>query len=186
MDPSAVTIKDSQGKAPIHYLCMHYVDAFRPGNLGEVDATECMVQAMETLLEADLSIVTIEDNEEYTALEYAIESNAPYRLVRRLQKATERYWKEQVHLQQRASTNAHPPNETSPGEEGRQPLQRDEITDQIRTDQIRTDGVQTASSIFNQEKVDNQTVINIVRRAPQRVMLAKKPSSGRSKYAMTA
>lgn len=95
MHPSAVSVKDSRGKTPIHYLCSHYMDAFRSGYVREESAEEGMIQAIEALLEADLTIVSIEDDLDYTALEYAIESNAPYRVVRRLQKATERYWKEQ-------------------------------------------------------------------------------------------
>jgi hypothetical protein len=95
MDPSAVSAKDSEGKTPIHHVCLHYVDAFRPNNnSGDVNVEDCMLQAIGILLEVDPSIVAVEDDLDVTALEYAIESNAPYRVVRRLQMATGKFWKE--------------------------------------------------------------------------------------------
>ncbi|KAL3791282.1 hypothetical protein HJC23_000899 [Cyclotella cryptica] len=93
MDPSAVSAKDAEGKTPIHHLCLHYVDAFRPNNY-DVNVEDSMLQAIGVLLEADPSIVAVEDDLDATALEYAIESNAPYRVVRCLQRATGRFWKE--------------------------------------------------------------------------------------------
>ncbi|KAL7489670.1 hypothetical protein ACHAW6_015359 [Cyclotella cf. meneghiniana] len=95
MDPSAVSTKDSEGKTPIHHLCLHYVDAFHPNNFsGDINVEDCMLQAICALVEVDPSIVAVEDNLDVTALEYAIESNAPYRVVRRLQMATGKFWKE--------------------------------------------------------------------------------------------
>ena len=95
MHPYAVGAKDSEGKTPIHHLCLHYVDGFRPNNhSGDVNVEDCMLKAIGVLLEADPSIVAVEDDLDATALEYAIESNSPYRVVRCLQRATGRFWKE--------------------------------------------------------------------------------------------
>ncbi|KAL3781925.1 hypothetical protein ACHAWO_004405 [Cyclotella atomus] len=170
LDPSAVSVKDSQGKTPIHYLCLHFVDAFRPGHF-ETNVEECMVQAIEAFLEADLSIVSIEDELDYTALEYAIESNAPYRVVRRLQKATERYWKEKQKTSTTMPSNVHALNEASQG------------NDAFHTPDMvhQTLNPPTIAS-SNDEKADDH-----VRTAnkPTPLPLTKK-SSGRTKYAMTA
>ena len=95
MHPYAVSAKDTEGKTPLHHLCLHYVDGFRPNNhTGDVNVEDCMLKAIGVLLEADPSIVAVEDDLDATALEYAIESNSPYRVVRCLQRATGRFFKE--------------------------------------------------------------------------------------------
>lgn len=164
-----MSVKDSQGKTPIHYLCLHFIDAFRPGHF-ETNAEDCMIQALEAFLEADLSIVSIEDELDCTALEYAIESNAPYRVVRRLQKATERYWKDKQKPSTAAPINGPALNELSQGNQT------------PHTPDIAHQPLDSPSIPSNEEKAEDH-----LRPAnkPTPLRLAKK-SSGRAKYAMTA
>ena len=157
MDPSAVTALDTEGKAPIHCLCLNF-DA-TPSYLG-ISAEECMFRSMVALLEADASIVTFEDKLDQTALEYAITANAPFRIIRYLQKTTERYWKE--HHSHQASAS----------------LQHDDKMSAHSDPEPRGDQTVTTSypSRSNEESMPE--------RNPQRTPPTKKPS--RSKYAMTA
>jgi hypothetical protein len=184
MDPSAVRAKDSEGKSPIHHLCLHYVDAFRPHNdLGDVSVEDCMLQAINVLLEADPSILTMEDNLEATALEYAIESNAPYRVVRRLQKASERFLKDRqkasMSEQMALNDNNRDVNNNSECRTNESGDGQHQIAELLATFK-RMDA---SSSSQGEEKSDDQ--INSSTRLP-RTTLGKKPSSARSKYAMTA
>eukprot|EP01082_Thalassiosira_pseudonana_P011780 g9932.t1 g9932 contig4:904018-905230(+) len=93
-DPSAASWQDSLGKTPLHLLCEHYTDAFKPNNVGEYTSEECMIQAINILLEQAPESPNIEDYEGTSPLEYAIGSVTPYKVVRCLQKASERDWKE--------------------------------------------------------------------------------------------
>lgn len=173
LDPSAVSAQDSQGKSPIHYLCLHYIDAFRPGHLAGNNAEDGMIQAVEAFLEANPSIVTIEDESDYTALEYAIESNAPYKVVRRLQKATERFWKDQQKMSV-SVMNDHALQGTS---QGARPMHHDRNIFEEHTLEHPATHLDS-----NEEKTDGQTTAAT---KPKPAPLPKKPSV-RSKYAMTA
>ncbi|KAL7477135.1 hypothetical protein ACHAW6_002944 [Cyclotella cf. meneghiniana] len=184
MDPSAVHAKDSEGKSPIHHLCLHYVDAFRPDNgLGDVSVEDCMLQAINVLLEADPSILTMEDNLEATALEYAIESNAPYRVVRRLQKASERFLKDRQKSTMSEQSALNDNNLDVDNNSERRTNESGDGQHQIAELLASFKRMDASSLSQDEEKADGQ--INNPTKL-QRTTLGKKPSSARSKYAMTA
>eukprot|EP00804_Cyclotella_cryptica_P020506 CCRYP_019411-RA/>CCRYP_019411-RA protein AED:0.14 eAED:0.14 QI:0/0/0/1/1/1/3/0/361 len=186
MDPSAVRAKDSEGKTPIHHLCLHYVDAFRPNKeLGDVSVEQCMLQSINVLLEADPSILTMEDNLEATALEYAIESNAPYRVVRRLQKASERYLKDRQKssMSDQSSRSLNDSSREVDNNSERHCREPEDGQRQIAELLATFKRMDASSSSQGEEKSDDQ--INNSTKLPT-TTLGKKPSSARSKYAMTA
>ena len=160
MDPSAVAALDNEGKAPIHYLCQN----FNSSSSYLASAEEYMFQSLVAFLEVDPSIVTIEDEFDSTALEYAITANAPYKIIRYLQKATERYWKE-CHGQVTIS---------SPDYDIRLSRRSD--------DEPSRDNSQSINSSHSNDGRSESG--NLPEHNSQRVSPAKKPS--RSKYAMTA
>ena len=186
MDPSAVSTKDSEGKTPIHHLCLHYVEAFRPNNdLGDVSVEDCMLQAINVLLEADSSILTMEDDLEATALEYAIESNAPYRVVRRLQKASERFLKDRqkASLSEQSTPRLNDSIPDVSNNPERRSIDQDDGQRQIAELLATFKRMDASVSSQGKEKSDGQ-INNSTK--PSRATLAKKPSSARLKYAMAA
>eukprot|EP00571_Detonula_confervacea_P016887 CAMPEP_0172301682 /NCGR_PEP_ID=MMETSP1058-20130122/3523_1 /TAXON_ID=83371 /ORGANISM="Detonula confervacea, Strain CCMP 353" /LENGTH=350 /DNA_ID=CAMNT_0013011893 /DNA_START=155 /DNA_END=1204 /DNA_ORIENTATION=+ len=93
-DRSAASVKDSLGKTPLHLLCEHYSSFIDSNQRDNLSSEDNMMEAMAALIEAAPDAVNIEDNDDTTAIEYAIASDTPYDAVRLIQKASERDWKE--------------------------------------------------------------------------------------------
>lgn len=94
-NPTAATVRDSLGRTPLHLLCKSYSSTAGANKLpGDLASDENMVQSTTSLIKAAPDAVNIEDDDGITVIEYAISSNAPYRAVRLIQKASERDWKE--------------------------------------------------------------------------------------------
>ena len=92
---AAASARDSLGRTPLHLLCKSYSSSVGSNKLPcDLSSDDNMFQATTTLLAAAPDVVNIEDNNGMTVIEYAISSNAPYRAVRLIQKASERDWKE--------------------------------------------------------------------------------------------
>lgn len=85
LHPKAVEMKDLGGRTPLVAACLHeHFGVMRDGQSLRYRQT-CVI---EELLYANSSVVLIADNEEITALEYAILGNAGKSAVNLLQKAT--------------------------------------------------------------------------------------------------
>lgn len=103
---SAASVRDSLGRTPLHLLCKCYSSSAASNKLpGDLASDENMVQATTALIAAAPDIVNIEDNDGMTVIEYAISSNAPYRAVRLIQKASERDWKERKRISKPGDTH---------------------------------------------------------------------------------
>lgn len=92
-DPRAASVKDKLGKTPLHLLCENYTQSTDLG-IQDVSTEVNMIEAARALIRAAPDSVNIEDNDEMTAIEYAIQSDAPLKVVRLIQKASERDWKD--------------------------------------------------------------------------------------------
>jgi len=92
--PSAAGALDLSHQTPLHYLCRYYND-FHDSFKSRGDKTECMREIVRALFaNSPKQTVNIEDEDGCTALELAIECEAPHKLVKFLQKACENDWRE--------------------------------------------------------------------------------------------
>lgn len=104
---SAATVQDVLGRTPLHHLCKSYSSSAGSNKLpGDLASDDNMVQATTILIAAAPDAVNIEDNDGITVIEYAISSDAPYRAVRLIQKASERDWKERKRISEPGDTHA--------------------------------------------------------------------------------
>ena len=98
-DKTAASIKDSLGKTPLHLLCENYSPTASLCKGGEnVSPQDNMIECTKALLNASSLEVNIKDNYGKSAIEYCIDSGAPYEAVKCIQKASEQDWKERKRL----------------------------------------------------------------------------------------
>ena len=93
MDPAAAATQDVHGKTPLHYAAEYYKSNYAPRRSDDKPHKEAVLEVIRYLCKLSPTTVNIEDNNEYTALEYAIENDSDIKVVRSLQKACERDWK---------------------------------------------------------------------------------------------
>mmetsp|Transcript_69210 Transcript_69210/g.102901 ORF Transcript_69210/g.102901 Transcript_69210/m.102901 type:complete len:264 (-) Transcript_69210:546-1337(-) len=91
-DPLLASLQDKCGKTPLHCFCQHY--AANSPRMDKLDLRESMFKVINTLSQAAPLSLLMEDFEGFNAVEYALESNTDNRIVRRLQKRSEHFWKE--------------------------------------------------------------------------------------------
>ena len=92
--PSAVGALDLANQTPLHYLCRHYGASHDPIK-SRGDKAECMFEIVRALFaNSPKQTVNVESEDGCTALEWAIETGAPYKLVKFLQKACQTDWRE--------------------------------------------------------------------------------------------
>ena len=119
-NPSAASSSDYYGRTPLHLACESYFITFKEEkepNLGgkatgsaeenfqkqqPLDVETAMLQTVRAMTKNFPEIVNIHDNEDMTALEYAICSNIPLPIVQSIQRASERFFK----LQKEKSLNS--------------------------------------------------------------------------------
>eukprot|EP00581_Thalassiosira_minuscula_P003118 CAMPEP_0183747106 /NCGR_PEP_ID=MMETSP0737-20130205/67095_1 /TAXON_ID=385413 /ORGANISM="Thalassiosira miniscula, Strain CCMP1093" /LENGTH=289 /DNA_ID=CAMNT_0025982815 /DNA_START=1899 /DNA_END=2768 /DNA_ORIENTATION=- len=159
-DPSAASVKDVNGKTPLHLLCENYSSSADLSKTGDLSSEKNMVEALKALLKVAPDAVNIEDKDGTTVIEYAIASDAPFNAVRRIQKASEQDWKER----KKAST---------PGEDSHQQIEEKLIREQHQK--------QRAQEIDRDKKRMNDVLTGRVR-----LNNVQLPRKTKSKYAMTA
>ena len=93
-DRTAASVKDSLGKTPLHLLCANYSHSMEEVTNDTLSLDDHMVESTKTLIKACPDAVNIVDNNDTTAIEYAIASDCPIKAVRLIQKASEDDWKE--------------------------------------------------------------------------------------------
>ena len=93
MDPSAANMQDVHGKTPLHYAAEFYGSNYAPLRSDDKPHKEAVLEVIRYLCKLSPTTVNIEDNNECTALEYAIQNDSDIKVVRSLQKACERDWK---------------------------------------------------------------------------------------------
>ena len=88
-------MKDTVGKTPLHLLCESYSSSadLSKGN-ESISPEDNMIESTKALIRAAPEVLNIEDDDGMTAVEYCIYSGAPYEAVRKIQKASEKDWKE--------------------------------------------------------------------------------------------
>lgn len=84
--PSVAMHQDTDGKVPLHLACQTW--ELRSDCKNAEEANDQFKKVVKTLSEVEPKTLLIEDKEEMTPLECAIATDAPYVIVRMLQKAT--------------------------------------------------------------------------------------------------
>ena len=93
MDPAAGATQDKHGRTPLHYAAQSYASNYDPRRPDDMPKKEAVLEVVRYLCKLSPTTVNLEDDEEYTALEYAIENDLDIKVVRSLQKACEKDWK---------------------------------------------------------------------------------------------
>lgn len=87
--PTVALHQDSQGRVPLHLACEAWES--RCDCESDEEAMDDFEKVIETLIEASPKSLLIEDSEDMTPLECAIETEADFTIVRMLQKATKEF-----------------------------------------------------------------------------------------------
>ena len=91
--PQAAGFQDAIGKTPLHLFCEYYGHQYNEGAANGQSLKESMILVVKSLCRAAPSSVNLEDTEDMTALEYAIDAEVDRRVIRVVQKACEKDWK---------------------------------------------------------------------------------------------
>jgi len=89
--PQACTVQDEDGRTPLHFACDSSCELFETDECSPRGPPD--LDTIRVLLSGSLDAVTLEDEDEMNAVEYAIISDAPMKVVNLLQKATEKVMK---------------------------------------------------------------------------------------------
>jgi len=92
-EPSVCAIADETGKTPLHHVCRSYGQNYSACKNGGRSLTDALHEIVRGLCKASPDTVNLEDEEDTSALEYAIESDLNMKVVRTIQKACEKDWK---------------------------------------------------------------------------------------------
>lgn len=144
-----------------------------------------MVQAIELLIEADPSILIIEDKLEATALEYAIEAHSPYRVVKRIQKASEKYHKERVAIEESTRSSSKKSEDNQQGQQAEQAGENKKANEQRVSELLASFDRVRARCSYSSDEGKTEATPSLNAKMPARIAIAKK-GSARSKYAMRA
>ena len=91
--PKACDIQDEDGRTPLHFACDTSCELFEDDDRSLPRELPCY-ETIRCLLSGSIDAVTIEDEDEMNAIEYAIVSDASQEVVRLLQKAAQRVMKQ--------------------------------------------------------------------------------------------
>lgn len=87
-DPSTCTVQDEDMRTPLHLACDRHCNLFEGSE--DEKGREPSYDAVRALLSESLEAAVLEDEDEMNPVEYAIMSNADMKLVKLLQKATQK------------------------------------------------------------------------------------------------
>lgn len=93
-EPSVCGLQDETGKTPLHHICRSYGRNYSIRKNDGRPLKESLVEVVRGLCKASPGTVNLEDNEDQTALELAIEADYDLKVVRTIQKACEKDWKQ--------------------------------------------------------------------------------------------
>lgn len=91
--PASVSMPDTSGKTALHLACESYASKYSSRKADGKPVKEATLEVVRYLCKLSPKTVNLEDKEEFTALEYAIENDLDIKVVRSLQKACEKDWK---------------------------------------------------------------------------------------------
>lgn len=92
-NPSAAGAQDVLGRTPLHYVCKHYAKRHNESKCENIPLLDSMRDVARTICRTAPKSVNLEDVDGCCALECAIESDAPFKVIRDIQKACEKDWK---------------------------------------------------------------------------------------------
>jgi len=97
--PDAAGFQDAMGKTPLHLTCESYASKYSSRKAEGQPLKDAMVEVVRRICRAAPDAVNLEDMEDMTALEYAIDAEGvELKVVRSIQKACERDWKHRREL----------------------------------------------------------------------------------------
>mmetsp|Transcript_14900 Transcript_14900/g.24415 ORF Transcript_14900/g.24415 Transcript_14900/m.24415 type:complete len:357 (-) Transcript_14900:816-1886(-) len=106
-DSLAASTKDNLGKTPTHLLCENYNANYNAEDAMGLSCDEGMMWILKLLLDASPDSVNIEDNRDMLPLEYAIDAGSPYSVIKFLQLASEKDWKQRRKESEPGDTHSH-------------------------------------------------------------------------------
>lgn len=92
-NPSAAGAQDVLGRTPLLYVCKHYAQRYNESKCENIPLLDSMRDVTRTICRTAPKSVNLEDVDGCCALEYAIECDAPFKVIRDIQKACEKDWK---------------------------------------------------------------------------------------------
>jgi ankyrin repeat protein len=97
--PEAASVIDKSGRTPLHLACICWNHHF--SGMGDTTSFSCkqerVMKVIRDLCDAASYSINIEDNDDMSALEYAIISDMPLAAVKRIQKASVEEWQMREH-----------------------------------------------------------------------------------------
>jgi hypothetical protein len=97
--PEAASVIDKNGRTPLHLACICWKHHFAV--MGDTTSFSCeqerVMKVIRDLCDAASYSINIEDNDDMSALEYAIISDMPLEAVKRIQKASVEEWQMREH-----------------------------------------------------------------------------------------
>eukprot|EP00567_Pseudictyota_dubia_P006414 CAMPEP_0197438428 /NCGR_PEP_ID=MMETSP1175-20131217/5430_1 /TAXON_ID=1003142 /ORGANISM="Triceratium dubium, Strain CCMP147" /LENGTH=332 /DNA_ID=CAMNT_0042968161 /DNA_START=108 /DNA_END=1109 /DNA_ORIENTATION=+ len=96
--PDAAGLQDAMGKTPLHLACESYASKYSSQKAEGRPLREAIVEVVRRICRAAPDAVNLEDMDDMTALEYAIEADVELKVVRSIQKACEKDWKHRREL----------------------------------------------------------------------------------------
>lgn len=92
-NPEAAGKQDAMGKTPLHLFCESYARRYSVHAAEGQPLKDSMLEAVKSLCRASPDSVNLEDMDDMTALEYAIDAELNRKVIRVIQKACEKDWK---------------------------------------------------------------------------------------------
>jgi hypothetical protein len=89
----AAAVQDMNGMTPLHLCCESYMKNFKPIDGEDVSRQEATEAVVTMLCKAAPQAVNVEDKNDMSAIEYAIDSDCPLRAIKKIQKTSEKAWK---------------------------------------------------------------------------------------------
>lgn len=99
LNPKASGSQDRKGKTPLHLASESYMKKYTHAKKRKIPAEEAYFLTTKILVRSSPNTVNIEDHEGMSALEYALDNNVALKVIRVLQKASEKEWKKKVKLE---------------------------------------------------------------------------------------
>lgn len=85
--------QDEMGKTPLHLVAQYYFDNYAESSPDYIPAEKAMVEVVKILCLAAKNIVNLEDHNDMSALEIALEYSVPLKVLKAIQRASEKDWK---------------------------------------------------------------------------------------------
>lgn len=140
LHPESAGSVDASGQTPLHNVCQYYPSRYSEEISGISLETGMLAVAKTLCGAAPFAIVNLEDSHDMTPIEYAIDSEAPLRVVKYLQKSGQKEWRKC-----RTTGETHVDAEQCLLEEARKHFERITVAT-TKADEVRTTASKTGTN----------------------------------------